>query len=604
MFFEHGQLDGGYSTIFLQFLRDPSIDRELFCARQASKHISTFHEAFSYLRAHYKKECNGAMEHRLRRLVKNQRETELAIINRKYLKSDYHKCLEKLYLVKEDPPPPTIDIEGSSDGESDTEFDMVEDEEVDLNVVKTALKDCYVLGQTSFAYHSVHAVADKCYYMLTNNRKHNCITSPDTTELEYRSSVVDFIFSELFDDRWLHYRSGEQHNSLIASDRALQQQDENARGPLHDGIGWALFDMVKVPLLLVEVVGGPTMRDAAKERTDCEKLLKGLATSVSVQVEMGKGNDEVLSKIRATGLLVYQTRLRVLEARHVDDQVVVKLVDDVMIPSSIQHWRELGRLMECLVHIKYLYTNHYTSTIQAFDAECEKKGVGGPAYRATAREVQDLVLSAFRAGDRTSFFELWDAHFVKLDESGRHSRVSRDNSSNSLDDDPTLAKLEFLCSIYFAVVGILPGVDEEVKKSHPLTETMPDFKHYLETRGSDICNRTSQFLPFYALPYVPDPRTHPAFGEVFEAGWWKGVEERVQSVIGVGGGVRKGLSLMEELKLAEEYRGKTIRSRLLQLSSRKFTPYIQFNARQQQNPNSPLSAITSNKLSNPPTNGA
>lgn len=66
---------------------------------------------------------------------------------------------------------------------------------------------------------------------------------------------------------------------------------------------------------------------------------------------------------------------------------------------------------------------------------------------------------------------------------------------------------------------------------------MPPFKTYLETRGSAICNSNTQFLPFYALPYVPDPRVHPTFREVFEEGWAAGVEERVCGIVEGGKGV-------------------------------------------------------------------
>jgi hypothetical protein len=44
---------------------------------------------------------------------------------------------------------------------------------------------------------------------------------------------------------------------------------------------------------------------------------------------------------------------------------------------------------------------------------------------------------------------------------------------------------------------------------------METFKAFLETRGADL-SKTSQFLPYYALPYVPDPRHHPSFSDLFE----------------------------------------------------------------------------------------
>jgi hypothetical protein len=44
---------------------------------------------------------------------------------------------------------------------------------------------------------------------------------------------------------------------------------------------------------------------------------------------------------------------------------------------------------------------------------------------------------------------------------------------------------------------------------------MEMFKHYLETKGADLC-QDDHFLRYYALPYVPDPRQNPSFKELFE----------------------------------------------------------------------------------------
>ena len=43
---------------------------------------------------------------------------------------------------------------------------------------------------------------------------------------------------------------------------------------------------------------------------------------------------------------------------------------------------------------------------------------------------------------------------------------------------------------------------------------MADFKAYLETRGSSL-SQTTEFLPFYALPFVPNPKVHPSYKELF-----------------------------------------------------------------------------------------
>ncbi|KAJ3046424.1 hypothetical protein HK097_000869 [Rhizophlyctis rosea] len=285
----------------------------------------------------------------------DERDAEMVGVRKKYTNSRYHSCLQQLHLVKAEVGQCVSGGSSTSDHDSDDEAEHVQQSDI-----PTALQESYAAGLKSMEHGSVHTIADKCYRMFTSDHKHNFIISSDTTELEYRSAIVDVIFAEIFQSRWMTYRPGEQHNTLMAMDRAVQQEDENARGPLHDGIGWVSFDTVKIPLLLVEVVAGPAMRDAAKERTDCEKLLKSLATSVSVQAEMGGDVDgEVKKHLKAFGLLVYQTTVRVLEARYVNEHFVVKQVDFARIPGSIQHWRELGRLLECLVQVKYLLKKGY-----------------------------------------------------------------------------------------------------------------------------------------------------------------------------------------------------------------------------------------------------
>lgn len=48
-----------------------------------------------------------------------------------------------------------------------------------------------------------------------------------------------------------------------------------------------------------------------------------------------------------------------------------------------------------------------------------------------------------------------------------------------------------------------------------LDERVSYFKTYLETKGAAL-SQTTEFLPFYALPFVPNPRAHPSFKELFQ----------------------------------------------------------------------------------------
>ena len=48
---------------------------------------------------------------------------------------------------------------------------------------------------------------------------------------------------------------------------------------------------------------------------------------------------------------------------------------------------------------------------------------------------------------------------------------------------------------------------------------MDAFKQYLDEKGGEL-SKTSEFLPFYAFPYVKSPLKHPAFKEtIFTTKW-------------------------------------------------------------------------------------
>ncbi|ELU06099.1 hypothetical protein CAPTEDRAFT_181527 [Capitella teleta] len=59
---------------------------------------------------------------------------------------------------------------------------------------------------------------------------------------------------------------------------------------------------------------------------------------------------------------------------------------------------------------------------------------------------------------------------------------------------------------------------------------MNAFKAYLETRGSSL-SQTTEFLPFYALPFVPNPKTHPSYKELFSEKWVPDLERRLDKFL-------------------------------------------------------------------------
>lgn len=100
-------------------------------------------------------------------------------------------------------------------------------------------------------------------------------------------------------------------------------------------------------------------------------------------------------------------------------------------------------------------------------------------------------MHAFDHGDRVTFFDLWDQYLPAQLKSG----------------DPTSQSLEFNASVYFAVYPLKAGIGSS-------TQSMSDFKSYLENRGAMLA-QSQEFAIFCALPYVPDPMKHPTFKTIF-----------------------------------------------------------------------------------------
>ncbi|KAJ3411667.1 LisH domain-containing protein armc9 [Chytridiales sp. JEL 0842] len=170
---------------------------------------------------------------------------------------------------------------------------------------------------------------------------------------------------------------------------------------------------------------------------------------------------------------------------------------------------------------EYLHYADYVSTAKEFENECAIKG-RIPAVKnsdsgrdldpneSKMDDVKNRFLLFFKDGDRQGFFRLWDEVFP-------HAVRQR---------DALYQRLEFQLSIYFAVFPIHPNVNARAAQKHKLSRTMEAFKNFLETRGADLC-KTTQFLSFYALPYVPDPRSHPSFSEIFTERHINELEERL-----------------------------------------------------------------------------
>jgi|688.fasta_scaffold162556_3 hypothetical protein len=81
-------------------------------------------------------------------------------------------------------------------------------------------------------------------------------------------------------------------------------------------------------------------------------------------------------------------------------------------------------------------------------------------------------------------------------------------------------KLEFYLHIYFVIFIFHPHNNQGFRDRtlDQLKGEQTDFKNYLDNAGSEL-SKTSEFLAFYALPYIKNPMEHPSFKALFTMEW-------------------------------------------------------------------------------------
>ncbi|XP_060157723.1 lisH domain-containing protein ARMC9 isoform X4 [Globicephala melas] len=124
------------------------------------------------------------------------------------------------------------------------------------------------------------------------------------------------------------------------------------------------------------------------------------------------------------------------------------------------------------------------------------------------------LLAAFDSGDQKVFFELWEGHIPSSIRAG----------------DSLAQKLEFYLHIHFAIYLLKHSTGRPDKEE--LDERISYFKTYLETKGAAL-SQTTEFLPFYALPFVPNPMVHPSFKELFQDPWTPELKLKLERFLGL-----------------------------------------------------------------------
>ncbi|XP_077439949.1 lisH domain-containing protein ARMC9 isoform X2 [Vanacampus margaritifer] len=167
---------------------------------------------------------------------------------------------------------------------------------------------------------------------------------------------------------------------------------------------------------------------------------------------------------------------------------------------------------------EYLKFEQFDNTVNSFDEECKSKGklVSKPQGNALrdikAHIVQKELLRSFNDGDSKVFFELWAENIP----------------SDLVYNDAEAQKLEFYLHIHFTIYPLRshPGKQDHTE----FEERNSNFKEYLETSGRAL-SQTTEFLPYYAFPYVSNPTTHPFFKDLFQETWIPKLKNKLEEFV-------------------------------------------------------------------------
>ena len=176
-------------------------------------------------------------------------------------------------------------------------------------------------------------------------------------------------------------------------------------------------------------------------------------------------------------------------------------------------------LISSLIH-EYLYKKDYTRTLDTFQEELAEKIKTKKFYAIPLTQSFNStnLISYFKSGDKDNFINHWN----------------RLIPNNILLTEQALYKLNFNIQIYFAIYPILnqkTNLNEE-KVQKKLKKNMEEFKLFLEKNKSEKENElSSEFLSYYALPYIPDPRNNINYINLFKPNWSKCLLEQIEKCV-------------------------------------------------------------------------
>ena len=171
-------------------------------------------------------------------------------------------------------------------------------------------------------------------------------------------------------------------------------------------------------------------------------------------------------------------------------------------PHNNQDLNKNTDIISTLIH-EYLYKKDYTKTLDSYQEELGEKIKSGKFYSTVYKDTSDSsLINYFDSGNKTEFFKQWKRLIPN------HMKLI----------EPTLCKLDFYLEIYFALFPIMGNKPINQKAQNELKQNMEDFKKYLEKKEIEL-SKTTEFLAYYALPYIPNPKGHPTYAQLFKPEW-------------------------------------------------------------------------------------
>lgn len=127
-----------------------------------------------------------------------------------------------------------------------------------------------------------------------------------------------------------------------------------------------------------------------------------------------------------------------------------------------------------------------------------------------------MLSQSFDRGQTKDFFKAW------------HQLVP----NKMIASDFQTKKLEFYLHVYFVIYVFHPHNNQGARERslESLKVEQAEFKKYLDNAGSEL-SKTSEFLAFYALPYVPNPTDHPSFKSLFSMDWVNQLKSQLKGFV-------------------------------------------------------------------------